>query len=391
MATFLQHNKALLTRLVFTLVVLAVLVALVGSAKASDLAQQTQDTISSEEASVENPSSTSGYAPTVKSLQSMPAAKKTVEGFSLSSDDAPALTQNQKESLDAAINALEARGAKVSLGIVNLSTGKGYTYNADQKIYGASTFKGPFTVFVCQNYIEPGKRSLSFIKSLGTSTIRHSSNEAYSSMRSMFGGYRNAPLANWLENLGIRRDIAMETSFPTYSARESLMLWMNTYLYLNGNSSSAACWLKDNFSHTNVSPIRKGIEEIHVNPLDILKKLSSVLPDTKVSLMEGEETAPALQACSRGIVSFEEVATAASKIHSANKLVDQGIFDITVYNKAGWIDGARVNSMSDAGIVVEGDEVYLVSIMTSAPDSAKSRAQVAKVAEALWEARGVLL
>ena len=47
--------------------------------------------------------------------------------------------------------------------------------------------------------------------------------------------------------------------------------------------------------------------------------------------------------------------------------------NITVRNKAGWIDGQDDDAVCDSGIVTINGRDYLITIMTNAPDSAASR------------------
>lgn len=63
---------------------------------------------------------------------------------------------------------------------------------------------------------------------------------------------------------------------------------------------------------------------------------------------------------------------------------------ITVYDKAGWISGEDTNATIDAGIIVEGDRAYLMTIMTDVPESETNDAFVSGIAKALWNARGTL-
>ena len=61
-----------------------------------------------------------------------------------------------------------------------------------------------------------------------------------------------------------------------------------------------------------------------------------------------------------------------------------------MYDKAGWISGEDTNATIDAGIIVEGDRAYLMTIMTDVPESETNDAFVSGIAKALWNARGTL-
>lgn len=63
--------------------------------------------------------------------------------------------------------------------------------------------------------------------------------------------------------------------------------------------------------------------------------------------------------------------------------------NITVYNTTGWIAGDK-NALCDAGTAIEDNKAYLVSIMTSAPDSETNQEYVADVVSVLWQAKDTL-
>lgn len=61
----------------------------------------------------------------------------------------------------------------------------------------------------------------------------------------------------------------------------------------------------------------------------------------------------------------------------------------TVYNKAGWCvsDSGREDAVNDAGIVVDGDNTYLVVAFTSRPDSPTAEANLSALFASLLKAR----
>ena len=48
------------------------------------------------------------------------------------------------------------------MGVVfyDLSSGKGVTYNADVEVYGASSYKALYALYICESLVETGQVSL---------------------------------------------------------------------------------------------------------------------------------------------------------------------------------------------------------------------------------------
>lgn len=89
----------------------------------------------------------------------------TVQTFSLVDDQIPAL---EDESLAALQDALSQAQELGDVGVVfyDLTSGKGVTYNADAEVYGASSYKALYVLYVCESLVETGQVSLD--DSLGT-------------------------------------------------------------------------------------------------------------------------------------------------------------------------------------------------------------------------------
>ncbi len=89
----------------------------------------------------------------------------TVQTFSLVDDQIPAL---EDESLAALQDALSQAQELGDVGVVfyDLSSGKGVTYNADVEVYGASSYKALYALYICESLVETGQVSLD--DSLGT-------------------------------------------------------------------------------------------------------------------------------------------------------------------------------------------------------------------------------
>lgn len=258
--------------------------------------------------------------------------------FSLIEDeDATPLSEEQQESLAAATQNIEGGGYTVGFTLINLNTGKGIAYNLDSRVYGASSFKGPYAAFLCQHLGDndasypsdseaAGSGVSSSIYSLMQPMILYSDNSAFNSLRNT---YDSAGFAEWLNSCGVDSEIMHDTHFPRYSARESALLWLRTYQYLKTNTPTAQN-LASLYEQTNVSFIRSGVSD------------------------NGEVEA--------------------------------------VLNKAGWCAGReRFTGLCDAGLIKCTDgTTYLMSTMTNSPDGVLYTVRLANLASTLFECRDVL-
>ena len=268
----------------------------------------------------------------VDSFASAPGTFSLIEG-----EDATPLSEEQQESLAAATQNIEGGGYTVGFTLINLNTGKGIAYNLDSRVYGASSFKGPYAAFLCQHLGDndvsypsgseaAGSGVSSSIYSLMQPMILYSDNSAFSSLRNT---YDSAGFAEWLNSCGVDSEIMYDTHFPRYSTRESALLWLHTYQYLKTNTPTAQN-LASLYEQTNVSFIRSGASD------------------------------------------DEEVEA--------------------VLNKAGWCSGReRFTGLCDAGLIKCTDgTTYLMSTMTNSPDGGLYTVRLANLASTLFECRDAL-
>lgn len=257
--------------------------------------------------------------------------------FLIEGEDSTPLSEEQQESLAAATQNIEGGGYTVGFTLINLNTGKGIAYNLDSRVYGASSFKGPYAAFLCQHLGDndasypsdseaAGSGVSSSIYSLMQPMILYSDNSAFNSLRNT---YDSAGFAEWLNSCGVDSEIMHDTHFPRYSTRESALLWLRTYQYLKTNTPTAQN-LASLYEQTNVSFIRSGVSG------------------------DGEVEA--------------------------------------VLNKAGWCAGReRFTGLCDAGLIKCTDgTTYLMSTMTNSPDGGLYTVRLANLASTLFECRDVL-
>ena len=268
----------------------------------------------------------------VDSFATAPGTFSLIEG-----EDAASLSEEQQGSLAAATQNIEGGGYTVGFTLINLNTGKGIAYNPDSRVYGASSFKGPYAAYLCQHLGDndisypsgseaAGSGVPSSIYSLIQPMILYSDNSAFSSLRNT---YDSAGFAEWLNSCGVDSEIMHDTHFPRYSARESALLWLHTYQYLKTNTPTAQN-LASLYEQTNVSFIRSGVSD------------------------------------------DEEVEA--------------------VLNKAGWCSGReRFTGLCDAGLIKCTDgTTYLMITMTNSPDGGLYTVRLANLASTLFECRDVL-
>lgn len=275
---------------------------------------------------------------TPAALNSIDAYASAPGTFSLvAGQEAHAIPEEEQANLVSAAKDIESGGYTVGFTLINLSTGKGIAYNLDSRVYGASSFKGPYGAYLCQHLGDAdtsypagadsaGAGISSSIDSLLQPMILNSDNNAFSSLRN---AYDSSGFADWLSACGVDSAIMHDTHFPRYSARESALLWLHTYQYLKTETPTAQ-HLASLYAQTNVSFIRAGVGGV-----------------------DGVQT---------------------------------------VRNKAGWCtSGARFTGLCDAGLIECADgTTYLMSTMTNAPDGSLYTVRLANLANALFACRSAL-
>lgn len=261
----------------------------------------------------------------------------TVQTFSLVDNESPVLADDVLATLQDALGQAQELG-DVGVVFYDLSSGKGVTYSADVEVYGASSYKALYALYICETLVGTGQVSLD--DSLGTyggcsmgwQTVRDlieaavvdSDNDSFIALRVAFDhdGYED-----WIAGLGVDDETALDpaSDFPTYCARTSAKLWCEMSEYLSCDTETSQ-WLSGLLSSTTRSFIRDGIAD------------------------------------------------------------DQ----VLVRNKAGWISEAGCAATCDAGLIDVDGRTYVMSIMTSMPWSDRSSELTAAIAKALFDARAAL-
>lgn len=281
----------------------------------------------------------SDFAPLPAMLDGIDESDEIV-AFSLSDARAPELSNKNLSAIRTALENFD--GASVGFGMYDVESGRGIGYNLDQQIYGASSFKAPYALYLCQKHIENGELTIpglsdedgtelfgagGYTKILIENAICNSDNDSFAMLRSMYdaNGYNE-----WVDELGIQ-DAAYtpDSWFPWYSVRSSLKIWTEMYNYWQ-TGDDAAQWLSSLCGETTVSFLR-----------DVVDPLGA-----------------------------------------------------TVRNKAGWCSGSDYgydfNGVCDAGVIQLDGRTYVVSVMAGVPDCEENRELVENLIAAIFDARDAL-
>ena len=261
----------------------------------------------------------------------------TVQTFSLVDNKTPTLEDESLALLQDALSQAQELG-DVGVVFCDLSSGRGVTYNADAEVYGASSYKAPYALYICETLVESGQVSLDGPLatygdySMGWQTVRNlienavvnSDNDSFIALRAAFDhdGYED-----WIANLGVDDETALNpmSDFPTYCPRTSAKLWREMSEYLSCDTE-ASQWLSGLLASTSRSFIRDGIADEQV----------------------------------------------------------------LVRNKAGWISEDGYYSTCDAGLIDIDGCTYVMGIMTSMPWSDHSSEVTTAIAKALFDTRAAL-
>lgn len=308
---------------------------------------------------------------------------------------APVLSDRSLVNLNNALAFYDNNGYEASYLLVDLGTGRGIAGNLDVPIYGASSFKGPYCAYVVnKEFPNDIDRASSTRLTQVENTIVWSDNASYGKLRRTYG---TDGMEEWLAEAGVDTALVDDTYFPTYTARQSALMWLKIYEYLTTADTSAAQWLSDTFGKTEVSFLRNGaLGTTSAGHTDYLPEEGSggeegVEDDGTDEGAEGSEESTSADGSEGDGSVLAEDAEGAQTLIEADKTVASIGTNITVRNKAGWIDGQDDDAVCDSGIVTINGRDYLMVIMTNAPDSAAGEQAFAHLARTLLEIRGDLV
>ncbi len=336
----------------------------------------------------------SPYTPTREDLANL-AGQKAPYAFALNTGDsdqgAPVLSDRSLVNLNNALAYYDTNGYEASYLIMDLGTGRGIAGNLDTAIYGASSFKGPYCAYVVnKEFPNDINEARSSRVTQVENTIIWSDNSSYGKLRRTYG---TEGMEEWLAEAGVDTALVDDTYFPTYTARQSALMWLKIYDYLENAGTSAAEWLSETFGSTEVSFLRNGaLGTTSAGHTDYLPEEGS---GTEEGVEEAEadvgEEAEVSADSSEASLEVEAAPDEGDPIVDEEKVVASIGTNITVRNKAGWIDGQEDDAVCDSGIVTINGRDYLMVVMTSAPDSADGEQAFAHLARTLFEVRSDLV
>lgn len=160
-----------------------------------------------------------------------------IVSFSLSDARAPELSNKNLSAIRTSLENFD--GASVGFGMYDVESGRGIGYNLDQEIYGASSFKAPYALYLCQKHVENGEFTIPGLSGEDGAELFDAD------------GYNE-----WVDELGIQDTAYTPDSwFPWYSVRSSLKIWTEMYNYWQ-TGGDAAQWLSSLCGETTVSFLR---------------------------------------------------------------------------------------------------------------------------------------
>lgn len=348
------------------------------------------------------------YQASVTGLDSVADSGSSIAGFTLANEGQnymPSLSEEGLNTIQTALTSFMENEYDVGFILMDLQTGSGYSYNLDQEVYGASSFKGPVLIYGCQEALEPGILSIDTVNDSASNAIIYSDNNSYYNMRAIFEEYSEISLVNWLANMNIDSDVETDTSFPHYSVRESAKLWMNAYLYFTSSESDPeiVSWAQDLFSQTEVSMLRAGVDpsfalitdggEVYINQATQTDQGGDQTNSEENTDQSGDQSNSDQSSDQQSNdQSSDQIASQQEDTSSGLSAADMATSgsSIVVYDKAGWLNGETDDGLCDAGIVYDGDKAYLISVMTGAPDGDGTREDLARLVAALWSQRSTL-
>lgn len=150
------------------------------------------------------------------------------------------------------IHNVTSKGYKLGFVVMNLNSLEGFAYNADEKIYSASTIKGPYVTSLVKSdnsILEKEKNRIEVI-------LKRSSNVDYESMRDKYG---DECFVDFSAETG--NDLVIDTTrnFQYLTPRRLAHLWAGSYIFFESGETGES--LGKMFESPAISPIHKVFSE----------------------------------------------------------------------------------------------------------------------------------
>lgn len=185
----------------------------------------------------------------VKCLNTAPGSSsltvtRAVPGFSTSSRQWKALQSALAECWDS--------GFDVGFISVDCNTGMTISANADTTFYGASTIKGLYATYLCEELLESGEISLGSVEDIMYSTIVYSNNDTYSTLRYNYGS--QSGFNEWLSEVGVG-ELGL---YDYYTPKTLAKAWTHILEYESSNGDYVGFW-RSIFDHGDMSSINDAL------------------------------------------------------------------------------------------------------------------------------------
>lgn len=162
------------------------------------------------------------------------------------------LSEKAREALGDAVKQIENKGYKVGLMVMELGSLTGFSYNADESIYSASTIKGPYVASLVKydnSVLEKEKNSI-------TAILEKSSNGDYSSLRNRYG---DECFVDWAKKSGSDFEVSTTDIYQFITPRQLAHLWLNSYFFFE--SGDVGKQLGGMFENPETSPIHSVLSQ----------------------------------------------------------------------------------------------------------------------------------
>ena len=138
--------------------------------------------------------------------------------------------------LEEQVAELEEQDVNLGIVVLDLETGHSIEYNADERLYPASSIKAAYCAMVCEEYGGAGELSWALEECLV-----NSSNGAYELLRDTYG---LDAFGDWLEHAGATEASvqAREYGYPDISAGELAEVWEEIYRFGTSGERARRSW-----------------------------------------------------------------------------------------------------------------------------------------------------
>lgn len=162
------------------------------------------------------------------------------------------LSEENKNLLQSEIDKNTSKGYKTGFVVMNLNSLEGFSYNADEKIYSASTIKGPYIV----SMVKSDNSLLEKEKTRIEATLIRSSNYDYESLRDKYG---NEHFISFSAETG--NDLVVDTTrnYQFLTPRKLAHLWLGNYIFFESGETGDS--LGKIFENPVISPIHEIFSE----------------------------------------------------------------------------------------------------------------------------------